>query len=192
LQKPSGEARYINAAANAVHRLSGQFQDHPEAWASAITSLNRYPLPPAGQNVTATNTATSPPASFRVPVSADHVHVASTAAERDAIRVTLKVDDQYHINANPASLDYLMPTALEIKGMQPLKIEYPKPIRFTAKFARDGLDVYEGSISIIAMFSKGDLKNRSPIQGVVTVQACTSQICLPPSELPVSVNDSRQ
>src|SRR5262249_32035136 len=175
-----------------VRRSSGQLEDRPEVWASAIASLNRYPLPSTRQNVTDSAAATNPPAGFRVPVSADHVHVASTAAETDAITVTLKVDDQYHINANPASFDYLIPTALEIKGIQPLKIEYPEPIRFTAKFAPDGLDVYEGSISIIAKFSKDNLKGLGAIQGTVTVQACTSQICLPPSNLPVSVRNNDQ
>jgi len=105
----------------------------------------------------------------------------------DAIVVTIKVDDDFHINANPASFDFLIPTSLELNGIKPSKIEYPKPMRFTAKFAPEGLDVYEGSVAIVAMFPKDGLKGLKVIQGTVTAQACTSQICLPPSELPVSV-----
>jgi uncharacterized protein YyaL (SSP411 family) len=193
----SGEARYLNAATDAVRRLSGQFQDHPEAWASAIADLNRYPLLSTRQSVTAASTATGANTSgeFHVPVSADHVRVAASVmsiTEGEAIVVTVTVDDKFHINANPASFDYLIPTSLEFKDIKPAKIEYPKSIRFTAEFAPEGFDVYEGSIAITAKFPKDSLKGIKAIQGMVTAQACTSQICLPPSELPVSIGNVGQ
>jgi hypothetical protein len=40
------------------------------------------------------------------------------------------------------------------------------------------------------MFPKDGLKGLNVIQGTVTAQACTSQICLPPSELPVSIGNT--
>ncbi len=192
LHGTSAEARYLDAAPNAIRRLSGQFQDHPESWASAVMSLNRYPLPPISENATAANTGagTSASGDLRSPISADHVRVAASQMsipDGDAIVVTIKVDDDFHINANPASFDFLIPTSLELNGIKPSKIEYPKPMRFTAKFAPEGLDVYEGSVAIVAMFPKDGLKGLNVIQGTVTAQACTSQICLPPSELPVSI-----
>src|SRR5262249_8683969 len=73
LHKASGDTRYLKAATEAVRRSSGQLEDRPEVWASAIASLNRYPLPSTRQNVTDSAAATNPPAGFRVPVSADHV-----------------------------------------------------------------------------------------------------------------------
>jgi uncharacterized protein YyaL (SSP411 family) len=193
VHRASGEARYLDAAANTVRRLSGQFQDHPESWASAVISLNRYPLPSARENVAAANPtqATNAPGDFHTPVSADHVRVAASEMsipEGDAIVVTITVDDDFHINANPASFDFLIPTSLEFKGVKPSKIEYPKSRRFTANFVPEGLDVYEGSVTIVAMFLKGSLKGLNVIQGTVTAQACTNQICLPPSEFPVSVS----
>jgi len=192
LQGTTGEARYLDAAANAVRRLSGQFQNHPESWASAVIALNRYPLPSTRENVTAANTAagTNAQGDLRTPVSADHVRVAASQMsipEGDAIIVTIKVDDDFHINANPASFDFLIPTSLAFKGVKPSKIEYPAPMRFTAKFVPEGLDVYEGSVAIVAKFPKDSLKGLQAIQGTVTAQACTGEICLPPSELPVSI-----
>lgn len=192
LHGASGEARYLDAATDAVRRLSGQFRDHPESWAYAVVSLNRYPLPLTGENMAAANAAkaTDAPGDLRTPVSADHVRVAASemsTPEGEAIVVTIKVDDDFHINANPASFDFLIPPSLEFKGVKPSKIEYPKPMRFTAKFAPEGLDVYEGSVAVAAQFPRDSLKGLKAIQATVTVQACTSQICLPPSELPVSV-----
>lgn len=195
LHGASGEARYLTAAVNAVRRLSGRFQDHPESWASAIVTLNDHPLPSTTAKETAANAAagTKEPADLRVPVSADHVSVAASEMslpEEQAIVVTIKVDDNFHINANPASFDFLIPTAVEFKGIKPSKVEYPKATRFTAKFAPEGLDVYEGSVAVIAKFPKDGLKGIGSIQGTVSVQACNSQICLPPSELPLSIGSS--
>jgi len=96
------------------------------------------------------------------------------------------VDDKFHINANPASFDFLIPTTVEFKGIKPNKVDYPKPVRFTAEFVREGLDVYEGSVAVVARFPKGSLSENSSIEGAVTVQACTNRICLPPSTLPIS------
>jgi DsbC/DsbD-like thiol-disulfide interchange protein len=104
----------------------------------------------------------------------------------DEVIVTIKVDDKFHINANPASLDFLIPTSVEFKGVEPAKVEYPNPIRFTARFAPEGLDVYEGSVAVVAKFPKDSLRGIKSIQGAVTAQACTDQICLPTSTLPIS------
>lgn len=94
LRTTSGDARYLDAATDTLRRLSGQFQDHPESWASAITALNRYPLPSTRENVTAANTAgTNAPGDLRTPVSADHVRVTASEMsipEGDAIVVTIK------------------------------------------------------------------------------------------------------
>ncbi|MGQ0685486.1 thioredoxin domain-containing protein [Bradyrhizobium sp.] len=192
LHAASGEARYLTAATSAVHRLSGQFKDRPEAWASAIATLNRYPPPSTRQNAPAANAATgkNPQGDLRGLASADHVHVAASVKsvpEGKAIVVTIKVDDNFHINANPASYDFLIPTALEFKGVKPANVEYPKSVRFTSRFAPEGLDVYEGSVVVVANFSKDSLQGIDPIQGSVTAQACTEQVCLPPSTLPISI-----
>jgi DsbC/DsbD-like thiol-disulfide interchange protein len=106
--------------------------------------------------------------------------------DADEVLVTIKVDDKFHINANPASFDFLIPTSVEFEGIKPKNVKYPKPTRFTAEFAREGLDVYEGSVAVVAKFPKGSLSGSSSIQGAVTTQACTNQICLPPSTLPIS------
>jgi hypothetical protein len=126
---------------------------------------------------------------FRIPETADHVHASAAlkaGPNDDEIVVTLKIDDGYHINANPASFDYLIPTSVAFDQLQPAKIDYPKSARFKSAFAPDGLDVYEGNVALIARFPQASLKGRKDIRGAVTAQACNSQICLPPSKLAVS------
>jgi hypothetical protein len=187
----SGEVRYLDAATRAVTRLSGQYQDRPESWAAAVATLNRHRLSSTRESASAANSPPVPSATggIRIPVTADHVRVTASGMsvpDGDEVFVTIKVDDKFHINANPASFDFLIPTSVEFQGVKPSNVDYPKPTRFTAKFAPEGLDVYEGSIAIVAKFPKGNLQGIKSIQGTVTAQACTDQICLPPSTLPIS------
>src|SRR5262249_17502676 len=112
LHEASGEARYLDAATRAVTRLSGQFQDHPESWAVAVATLNRHQLPSAHASATAANSPPGPSATggIRVPVTADHVHVSTSAMsvpDGEEVLVTIKVDDKWHINANPATFAFL-------------------------------------------------------------------------------------
>src|SRR5206468_13045363 len=60
--------------------------------------------------------------------------------------------DGFHINANPASFDYLIPTTLNVTDQTPLRVIYPQPVSFRPKFDDQVLDVYEGTVRITAEF----------------------------------------
>jgi uncharacterized protein len=120
--------------------------------------------------------------------SSDFVHVvASTrsSGDEDAFAVTLRIDAGFHINANPASLPYLIPTSLAFEGIAPLRIAYPAASRFKPNFTDEPLDVYQGTVVITAFLPKDALKRVPALHASVTVQACTDAICLPPAELSV-------
>jgi len=130
-----------------------------------------------------------PPAeSSRLWDSSDFVHVVGTKrsdGEEDEFAVTLRIDDGFHINANPASLPYLIPTSLAFEGITPLRIAYPVASRFKPNFTNEPLDVYEGTIVITAFLPKDALRQVPAFGASVTVQACTDTICLAPAELPI-------
>jgi uncharacterized protein len=118
--------------------------------------------------------------------SSDFVHVVGTkrsGGKEDEFAVTLRIEDGFHINANPASLPYLIPTSLTLKGITPLRIAYPVASRFKPNFVNELLDVYQGTIVITAFLAKATLGQVSALGASVTVQACTDAICLPPAEL---------
>jgi len=64
----------------------------------------------------------------------DHVHVSARRAGDDLL-ITLRIDPGYHINANPASDDYLIPTGVAFAGFVPERIIYPRAIPFKPAFA---------------------------------------------------------
>jgi len=69
------------------------------------------------------------------PVNPDDVGATASAVsvpDEHEVLVTIKVDDKFHINANPASFDFQIPTTVEFKDIKPNKVDYPKPAAFDA------------------------------------------------------------
>ena len=105
--------------------------------------------------------------------------------DHDEILVTLAIDPGYHVNANPASSDYLIPTTVTIPGVPDTKISYPAGQVFKPKFSPEGIAVYGGSVTIRVELPKGGLASAAEALLRVEVQACTTQVCLPPATLDV-------
>lgn len=114
--------------------------------------------------------------------TADHIDVRARRAG-NGILVTLRIDEGYHVNANPASNEYLIATGIAFEGIAPERIAYPPAIRFKPAFADDPIEVYEGTVTIAAMFSPGVLDRRRELGFTLTAQACTEQLCLPPDDI---------
>ena len=102
--------------------------------------------------------------------------------------VALRIDPGYHINANPASNEYLIATSIAFKGIVPDRIAYPPAAAFKPAFSDEPINVYEGAVVITATFSPGTLDGVRDIAYTLTVQACTEQICLPPDDIPSRVS----
>lgn len=119
--------------------------------------------------------------------SAAHVDL-DAFREGDTIRVELDVEPHWHINANPASFDFLIPTEVDVLADDvrlAADVAYP-----TGDEIDVGLDspirVYSGTVQLTANLAE-------PVDTVlatvkVVVQACNdSGLCLPPSTLSKSI-----
>src|SRR5579864_716773 len=80
-------------------------------------------------------------ADARLDRSADHVHVSAGRAG-DSILILLRIDPGYHVNANPASEEYLIPTSIAFEHVAPKRIEYPPPVLFKPAFSDETIKVY--------------------------------------------------
>jgi DsbC/DsbD-like thiol-disulfide interchange protein len=124
------------------------------------------------------------------------VKVEAPAAEINAgasteVNVRLKIDNGYHINANPATFPYLIPTELNIPqadGISAAKIKYPAPLQRTFSFAADApLAVYEGQVELKAelIADKTAKPGQTSIPAKLSIQACDDQVCYPPGTIDV-------
>ncbi|HVB16782.1 MAG TPA: protein-disulfide reductase DsbD domain-containing protein [Stellaceae bacterium] len=121
--------------------------------------------------------------------TADHVHAAAQRMDHgDTILITLEIDPGYHVNANPASEEYLIPTNVVFAGPKPDRVGYPPAIRFKPEFSPKPINVYDGNVVITASFAPGILDRSAPLAIMITAQACTDNICLPPADIPLRLN----
>jgi len=180
------ETRYQRAADSVTRQLSAQ----PERWPVAVAAINRSVSAPRSASKTDNLANSAPPANE----TAAHVRasgIARFSSEHDEIAITLKIEAGYHINANPASYDYLIPTALRLPGLPDAQIHYPPAKVLRPSFALDGIQVYEGNVELVAQFAKGALAQAAALRATIDAQACTQTVCLPPSKILVVVRVGR-
>ena len=177
LERITDATRYGDAAQGIVDRLGYQLEDSPESWPALLQALVENDFIPArsAQGPLATEAVVRVSAALR------------SGTDRDVIVVTLQIADGYHVNANPASFDYLIATSVTFDGLTPTHVIYPEPMLFKPAFAPAGLKVYEGKVNLEASFPKGAIGTEGEISAVVSTQACNSEICLPPAKLIVTV-----
>lgn len=115
-------------------------------------------------------------------VSKDKVHPGETFK----VALRLAIGRGWHINANPASDELLIPTSLEFEGavgpLHVLDIVYPEPRMARLGFSETDVAVYSESALIGALVRAADpLKPGAyTLKGTVTWQACNDVSCLPP------------
>jgi thiol:disulfide interchange protein DsbD len=109
----------------------------------------------------------------------------------DAI-VRVKIENGYHVNANPPSYSYLIPTQIELSpagGVSVDFITYPDALTKKFSFAENPLAVYEGEVDLKVRLSAA--KSTTPgvhnLSGKLRVQACDDQVCYAPGMIDLTV-----
>lgn len=124
--------------------------------------------------------------------------VATTLAKGESGEaiVRLKIDNGYHVNANPPSFSYLIATQLDLTpaaGISVDFINYPNGLTKKFSFAEQPLSVYEGDTDLKVRLSaaKSAQPGQHNLSGKLRVQACDDQVCYAPGTmdltLPVTV-----
>jgi uncharacterized protein YyaL (SSP411 family) len=170
--------RDAETANNIMMWIAPKLEASPDGWPSFVASA-----------ALATQAGAAPQSS---PLdSAAHVSATvhgTTDGTHDQIIVTLHIEPGYHINANPASLDYLIPTTVRYPGFEDADVTYPAGKLFKPKFFYEGILVFEGSVTITVGLPRGTLGPNGPLQVQVEAQACTDAVCLPPAAIPVEAD----
>jgi thiol:disulfide interchange protein DsbD len=114
------------------------------------------------------------------------------AGEVFKLAVKLKISIAWHINANPVSDEFLLPTTFVIEeneNIRTLGTFYPQPKKGKFEYSEVELEIYSGQIILGALIQSaqdlapGILK----IKGKVSYQACNDRFCLPPKSLELEV-----
>jgi hypothetical protein len=112
--------------------------------------------------------------------------------QSDYAIVRLQIQSGYHINANPPSLPYLIPTDLQLppaSGITVSFVTYPDPLTKTFSFADEPLKVYEGDTTVKAMLKATPAAEpgKHNLSAKLRVQACDDQVCYAPGTIDLTI-----
>ncbi|PAU75846.1 hypothetical protein CK501_16265 [Halovibrio salipaludis] len=117
------------------------------------------------------------------------------AGETGEIVLTLDIEPGWHVNANPASMEFLIPTVVSssLKGQSlDIPTEYPRGRVSDITLDDTALEVYDDGASIRLLPDEKQttaLKEAGKLDMTVRVQACSDEgVCLAPADLPVALN----
>lgn len=111
---------------------------------------------------------------------------ASIAMHDQTAEVTLHIRAGWHVNAHPASLDYLIPTTVMAErdgSLREVPASYPPGKQSGIIIDGKNIEVYEDG-TVIPISGSAGLKGS---RIVVRAQACNTEgVCLPPANIPAS------
>jgi len=102
-----------------------------------------------------------------------HLDLGPESAGWRPFRLKLEIATGWHLQANPASEPYLVPTQVKAEGGELRGVVYPAGQPVTAAFAHEPLSVYSGRVEIT-----GEIAGTERVE--VEYQACDDARCLPP------------
>jgi hypothetical protein len=197
LAAKTGDARYRELAGRALRAFAGELEQNPSSLPTLAMALDQYldgagPQPPnqpppgrpaAGQP---TGGAKRSDAVVKATAVAD-----KTAADgKQTIKLTLVIDRDWHVYANPVGNEGLesAQTTVAVAGKakpNSVKVEYPK-----GKVVKDQIvgdyNVYEGTVEIKAVVERA-AGDTGPLEVTVKLQACNEKTCLLPATVKLSV-----
>jgi len=108
------------------------------------------------------------------------------------VTVMLAIQPSWHINANPPSPDYMIPTVVTILpagGLKGGKAKYPAPTQLKVSFDEQPLSVYTEFATITVPLEAGVSAPGGAVtlRGTVKYQACNDQVCTAPTVVPFTV-----
>jgi len=148
---------------------------------------------PANANAKASATTSSAPNSpLAGIVRASGEPIEARAGGTAEAVVSLTIASGYHVNANPATEKFLIPTSLEVKpeaGITVDRIAYPKPLTKKFPFAEVPLAVYEGDtrIKMKIHVPRDAAPGQQTLNARVRLQPCDDEKCYPPTTVETSI-----
>lgn len=107
------------------------------------------------------------------------------AGEDDTLELPLEVAEGLHVQANPASQEFLIPLEVETRpgeGLRTGDALYPEPVRWRLEGTEDDLLVY-GERFTVSIPVRAEAPGTYTLPLTVRYQACTDRMCLFPDSL---------
>ena len=127
------------------------------------------------------------------PVSVEAPHLRVAAGGTAEARVIVRIRPGFHVQANPAAEEFLVPLTVELLERPPVRVGlpvYPAGQPHRLRGATRDLLTYEGEVTVRVPLSAESDGERGPddviaLSGCLRYQACNDRVCLRPSTAPL-------
>ena len=171
-------ADYWNYAEKTLRIFSDAMAQSPSSFMYMHFALNHYLMTTEKEVNAATPSLVT--ASTTIKAESDEIF---------EVELRLEIAAGWHINANPAGQDNLIPTTLEVDTDMPVEIvdiAYPKGKSMRFEFSDESLNVYEDSLTIpLKLKQKSSATGSSKVTLKLTYQPCNDTECLFPETLEI-------
>jgi uncharacterized protein YyaL (SSP411 family) len=194
LYELTGEVSWLNEASKTLGGLSSRIRRSPRSMPLATVALHRF-LERYPDRVPGGSPGPPGPAAAPEPVkiTLSQRTIAVSPDAPGALRVSLRIDEGYHLNAHEPGVAGLIGLRVRVVGQGlALEVEYPPGEPFRNRLFADDLLVHTGIVTLpLTVRQIGPWEGRAAL--VVTYQVCTDQVCLQPVErgLPVEITRGR-
>jgi len=106
----------------------------------------------------------------------------TTARDDKHVSIKFMIKDGWHINSNLTNIDSLIPLSINFNNK--LDLSYPQAKITQLDFSKDDLSTFDGMFEVVAPI---DSDTQFPLSLKISLQACSSKICLSPDELSLKV-----
>lgn len=104
--------------------------------------------------------------------------VARRRGRNAEVTLTAQIPPGTHIEPHVPPEPFLIPTVVEVEGLEEAGVDYPQPVRKDLGFSDVALSVYEGTVRFVI---RGEAApDVEVVRGKVTYQPCVGGACLPP------------
>ena len=189
------DTSYRNYAKKTLLSFAQAMEQSPSSFMHMLYALNGYlnlgenhdtsvlPNLPLGEleRDDSTQSLVTATAKIKTPTKGTHIDVD----------VQVKIATGWHINANPAGQDNLIPTTITVTqdaSIEIVEIKYPKGKSVQFAFSTESLNVYEKTFTIPLKLKKKPnttIKKNIPITLKLDYQACNNTECLLPQTLDI-------
>jgi hypothetical protein len=184
LYEITGDAEWKQQAEALLIAFGQSITENPRAYTHMVHALLRLNhLTPTAEATLQPDEAVAMPEAMETKA---YVKVSASEPEREGNSLTvtavLDIAQSWHVNANPASLDFLIPTSVDVRedsGKAEAKPVYPDARAMTTPLGE--IKVYEGRVSIPVKVTLPD--GTENLRLLVRAQTCKDAACLAPSDL---------
>lgn len=137
----------------------------------------------------------SPSPAATVQVEVIHFQDRYAAGEVYPIAFRLSIQEPWFIHSNEAGEEQMIPTVMQFEhtpGLEIASVRFPAPAKMKFDYVPASVEVFSGQVLATAslrLAEDGPAEERI-IRGKLTYQACSPTACLPPEEIPLSVQVS--